>query len=305
MPSLEPSQGEKSLLGVLQTSLDRFSPTQRTIAQFLLTRFDEAVFLTAAGLAKRIGTSEASVVRFARSLGYGGFPEFREDLQVHFREKVRPIDRMERGPGIPRKPEAILDRVIEQAQNNIRETRKQLDASALEAAARALAGATARYVLGLNASVSVAELLGHHLRKMLPNVRVLTEGGPILFDETLSVGAGDAVVAFSYPRYAKWTGEVVRHAKTRKATTIAVTDSRLAPVGQIADITLVARADSLSFGCSYVAPMLVVDALVSAILTVSGKAVRARLDGIDVLLYAHDFFLADHPHSLRDGRGLG
>lgn len=285
----------RTVLGALQAKLDRFSPTQKRIGQFLLTRFDEAVFLTAIEMAKRCRTSEASVVRFARLLGYAGFPEFREDLQVLFREKVQPIDRMEHGPGIPRATEAIVDRVSEQAQTNIRDTRKLCDPRALQAAARAIAAARVRYVIGLNASVGVAELLGHHLRKILPHVRVLTEGGPILFDSILAVSPADVVIAFSFPRYAKWTVDVLRYAVERQAKTIAITDSRLTPVGQIASTVLVARSDSISFGCSYIAPMMVVDALVATLVNLNKKAALARLDAVEAALQGHDFFFAANP----------
>ncbi|MCR5721843.1 MAG: N-acetylmannosamine kinase, partial [Lachnospiraceae bacterium] len=38
--------------------------------------YDLAVFMTAAEIAEAVGVSESTVVRFAVSVGYSGFPEF-------------------------------------------------------------------------------------------------------------------------------------------------------------------------------------------------------------------------------------
>ena len=280
----------KGVLEVLQDKLEILPPTHKALGHFLLTHFQEAVFLTASQLAKKTGTSEASVVRFARSLGCGGFSELREELQVLLREKLLPAERIQQAGGIPLRSEAILDRVMDVALSNIRETRKLLNPRALDEAARAIASAHTRYVIGLNASAGAATLLGHQLRKIQPEVRVLTEGGPVLFDSVLSISKGDAVLAISYPRYAKWTAEVLRYAAHKKARTIAITDSRLSPVGQIAELALIARVNTITFGCSYVAPMLAIDALLAAIFGLNRDESLARLDLVERMIEGHDFF---------------
>lgn len=284
------TEGRKNIVEVLQQKLELLPPSHKALGHFLLAHFQEAVFLTVSQLAKKAGTSEASVVRFARSLGYDGFPELREELQVLFREKLLPAERIERGGGIPPRSTEIVDRVTEVAQANIRGTHKALDPRVLDGATRALVSARARYVIGLNASAGAATLLGHQLRKIQPNVHVLSEGAPALFDAILSVSKGDAVVAFSYPRYAKWTAEALRRAAKEGARTIAITDSRLSPIGQIAEFPLIAHINTITFGCSYVAPMLVIDALLAAVFALNRGESLARLDAIEQLLEGRDFF---------------
>ena len=45
-------------------------------------------------LAQAVGVSKATVVRFAKTLGYTGFPEFKRDIQKEMRRKLRAADRM-------------------------------------------------------------------------------------------------------------------------------------------------------------------------------------------------------------------
>ena len=60
--------------------LDSLSPRERAVTDFLLDRPSEAVTASAAELAARTGTSDATVVRTARSLGYGGLRELKRAI---------------------------------------------------------------------------------------------------------------------------------------------------------------------------------------------------------------------------------
>ena len=282
----------KNILEILQANVDRLPPSHKALARFLVTRFHEAVFLTAAQLAKRTRTSESTVIRFTRALGYRGFPEFREALQGLLRQKLAPAERMQQAGGMPEEPETIVNRIAERALANLREARKLLDFALLEAAAKAITAARVKYIVGLLASAGTAQLVGYYLGQIQPNVRVETEGGPVLFQHLASISKEDVLLAITYPRYTKVTVESLRYARERGATTITITDSPLSPAAQIADIALVARADSITFGNSYVAPMLVVDALVGVIVNLNPEESLARLDAIERAFKGHDFFYA-------------
>ncbi len=79
----------------LEAHLPGLSKSQRRIADYLLTSHDEATFLTAADLARRVEVSEATVVRFATAIGYDGFPALRRQLQELYRNQVTPAIRLQ------------------------------------------------------------------------------------------------------------------------------------------------------------------------------------------------------------------
>src|SRR6266545_2427089 len=56
------------------------TPQQVVIADFLLEHLDEAALLSLPEIAERAGSSEATVVRFARRLGFSGVSELRLQL---------------------------------------------------------------------------------------------------------------------------------------------------------------------------------------------------------------------------------
>jgi len=285
----------RHLLDVLQSRLDSLPSTWKRLGHYLLTHLDDAVFLTASELAGKAETSESSVIRFARGFGYKGYPPFREELQVLLREKLRPLERLVHAGGVPNASEGAIGRVFELALANIQETRMLAESRALQAAATVIAEAESKHIIGLNASAGTAHLLGYHLGKILPGVSVHIDSGPMLFDSTMAASKRDVVVGVSYPRYAKATVEILRYARRRGARTVAITDSQLSPAAQIAEIALVARADSITFGNSYVAPSLIVDALVALVLSGKRDAALARLQAIDNVVNQQEFFYGASP----------
>jgi DNA-binding MurR/RpiR family transcriptional regulator len=60
---------------------DHLSRSYRRVADFILTDYHSAAFMTAAGLAHAVDVDTTTVVRFAQRLGYPGFPELIEDIQ--------------------------------------------------------------------------------------------------------------------------------------------------------------------------------------------------------------------------------
>ncbi len=65
---------------LIQESQRRLTGTERRIAEYLQTHSYEVIHMNAKELAAICGTSPASVVRFARKLGYQGFPALKLDL---------------------------------------------------------------------------------------------------------------------------------------------------------------------------------------------------------------------------------
>src|SRR5512139_1080614 len=66
----------------------QLTKSERAIADFLRQNQDEAAFLSAGEIALRLNLSEATMVRFARTLGFSSYPAMRTVLQETFRRRV-------------------------------------------------------------------------------------------------------------------------------------------------------------------------------------------------------------------------
>src|SRR5512143_566290 len=73
---------------VIGDHYSELTKSERHIADYLRKNQEESAFLSVGELAQRLDLSEATLVRFARSLGFDSYPAMREVLQENFRRRV-------------------------------------------------------------------------------------------------------------------------------------------------------------------------------------------------------------------------
>ena len=96
----------------------------------LLATYITDVFLTAAKMGETVGISESTVVRFATSLGYKGYPDFQKALEELVRNKLNSVQRMEVTYGRISQSQ-ILETVLQSDRDKIKTTLEKIDADAL------------------------------------------------------------------------------------------------------------------------------------------------------------------------------
>src|SRR5262245_46767304 len=67
----------------VEERLDQLAPAERRVAELLRDFGPQAALLSAAAIAEQLGTSDATVVRTAKSLGYSGMGELRHALAAY------------------------------------------------------------------------------------------------------------------------------------------------------------------------------------------------------------------------------
>ncbi len=253
------------LLNKIQQSLGNFSKGQKLIAHYITEHYDKAAFMTASKLGATVGVSESTVVRFATELGYDGYPKLQKALQEMIRNKLTSVQRI--GVANDRLGnQDVLRAVLTSDIDKIRNTLDEVEKDVFDGAVDALLGAKNIYILGVRSSAALASFLGFYFNLLFTNVRVVqsTSVSEIL-EQLFRVEQGDVVIGISFPRYSKRTVKALEYAKTRGASVVALTDSRLSPLTITSDYTLIAKSDMASFVDSLVAPLSVINALIVAV----------------------------------------
>lgn len=255
----------KDILTLIQSEMKGFSKGQKLIANYILNSYDKAAFMTASRLGKTVQVSESTVVRFAAELGYDGYPAMQKALQEMIRNKLTAVQRMEVSNDRMSNHD-ILPMVMHADAENIRLTLEEVDRSSFDAAVEAILSARKVYILGVRSAYALSSFLGFYFNMMLENVVVVhTNSSSELFEQILRIGKGDVLLGISFPRYSKRTLKAMGYAKERGAAAVAITDSKVSPLAGIADYTLLARSDMVSFVDSLVAPLSLVNALIAAV----------------------------------------
>lgn len=269
------------ILEQIQAGMSSFSKGQKLIANYISKSYDKAAFMTAGKLGRTVGVSESTVVRFASELGYDGYPAMQKALQEMIRSKLTSIQRIEvtndRLGG-----QDILKTVMESDMEKIRLTLQETSRADFNSAVDEIIKAKKIYILGVRSSASLAQFLAFYFHLIFDNV-ILVSGNTFseIFEQLLRVGPGDVVIGVSYPRYSSRTVKAMEFAKDRKATVIAMTDSKVSPPAESAKYTLVAKSDMASFVDSLVAPLSLINALIVAVGMKKGEDIAATFNKLE------------------------
>lgn len=253
------------LFSLINENMPKISKGHKKIAQYILSHYDKAAFMTAAKLGETVGVSESTVVRFASELGFDGYPGLQKSLQDAMRNKLTAVQRIE--VTIDRLGEGeTLKRVLLHDIEHIRSTLEEIDMNAFNNAVESIVKAKRVYVMGVRSSSALASFMAYYFKLMLPDVVLLQTGSRSeLYEQILRIGDGDVMIGVSFPRYSKQTVHAINYAHNRGAKSIAITDSMEAPIAANADDVLLARSDMVSFVDSLVAPLSLINALIVAV----------------------------------------
>ncbi len=271
----------ENLFAVLSAKIPEFSKGHRKIAEFILSHYDKAAFMTASKLGDCVGVSESTVVRFATELGFEGYPELQKALQEEMRTRLTAVQRIE--VSVDRfSHDEIFKSVLLHDIDRIRRTLEETTTENFGATVDLIVGASRIYIMGIRSSAALASFLGYYFKLMLPNVTVIETGSRSeLYEQLMHMSSEDVLVGISFPRYSRQTVHALTYAKNIGAKTIAITDRTDSPIAQKADRALLAKSDMVSFVDSLVAPLSLINALIVAVSIRNKEVVSKNFEILD------------------------
>lgn len=264
------------------------SGAHRRAADFVLQNPLETATMTIEGFAERSGASTATVTRFVRALGFGGYSEFRGALSAALRLAMAPVDSLADAHSTKSTAFSTIVTAIKDQAANLDEALAAVDEKTCSRAMEALLRARRIFIVGSGASHHVAAHLEEGLTLYLDAnvIFASSRGGPEkAIRHIMNVGSDDLVLAISLPRYSRGTVDLAKLAKSRGATVLALTDAPSSPLVPIADMTFFAPARNRLLPNSPTATFALADAIVSAIARERPNSVEALKELSESLLW--------------------
>ncbi|MGO9059616.1 MAG: MurR/RpiR family transcriptional regulator [Candidatus Binataceae bacterium] len=250
------------------------STKHQQLAQYIARHYRTAAALTAAQLGAEMGTSEATVIRLARELGYEGFPELRRQLHGMIREDLNSLELLARERSRSGRGRDALSAMVTTEVNHLNDLAVEVSRPDFIRLVQGLVDAKRVYIAGHRASASLAHFFGYSLAKVHPDVVTLAGESDTSFDAFRTVPANSWMVAIGFARYPRQTVELVDFARHEGITVGAITDRVLSPLARRADLSLIIKADPVSFVDSHCAP----SALIAALLVEYGMVAHAQTE---------------------------
>jgi DNA-binding MurR/RpiR family transcriptional regulator len=268
----------------LESAYPDLTKSEQRIASYLLASHDEAVFFSASGLARRLKVSEATVVRFAKSVGYEGFPSLRRDLQGIIRVKATPASRLqhkldELGAGqghVFAKLVAIELDYLTEALNSIQRTD-------FDRAVAILLRAKRVFFFGMGPSALLADLAELRLRRFGVMTISMTASGRDLAETMQLLRKDDVLLAAGFLRVTPELLAVIDCARSAGCPAILITDTLQTHFRDLVDVVLAARRGPVSTFHSLTVPMSIVNSLILAVAMARPQESLASLERLQLL----------------------
>ncbi|GAB4539519.1 MAG: MurR/RpiR family transcriptional regulator [Anaerolineae bacterium] len=250
----------------LEAYLPGLTKSQQRIASYLLASYDEATFLSAADLAERLNVSEATVVRFAKAVGYDGFPQMRRHLQELFRARFTPAARLQRKLSeLASSQGTVLTKVINMEVQYLAEAAHTIEPADFDRAVDILLSGQRIFVFGSGPSGILADLAELRLRRLGVLTIGMTESGRHLLEKLQLLQQGDAVLATGFHHVRAELVAVLDHARTLGCRSILLTDTLGLVLQSKVEVVLAARRGPVSTFHSLTVPMAILNALILAV----------------------------------------
>ena len=287
-------------LSRINEHFSHLSKGQKLIASYVIDHYDQAVFMTAAEIAEAVGVSESTVVRFAVSVGYEGFPEFTRALEKWYKTKMNTVSMVGKKYGKASQSD-LLNTVLRSDMEKMEDTIANLDVEAFELAVDIILKAKKVYVVGLRTCEPLAEFLSFYLNMIRPDVVLLkTTSASEMFEQMIRIDEKDCIIGISFPRYSMRTLKAMEFANDRNAKVITLTDSVHSPMNLYSSCNLLARSDMVSIVDSLVAPLSVINALVVALCLKRPKEVKDNLENLETVWGNYQIYLNDEINFIDD-----
>ncbi|MFT9846284.1 MurR/RpiR family transcriptional regulator [Aneurinibacillus sp. REN35] len=264
------------------------SKSQVKIARYILENPNAVPFFTVGKLAKMIGVSEATIVRFAAHLGYSGYSELQQQMQDSVQRQLTTPERLRMSEQVYDREKGINE-IFQDDIANIRSTMEKLDVDAFHKTVAMLLQARKVYIAANRSAGSLGVFLHYYLQIVLGNAELL-QSVETSSERLYDVGEKDVVIGISFARYTKSTIQILSYAKERGATTIAITDNLLSPLIPHADVSLTASSQMPTFIDSFVAPLSLINALITFVGKEKTKDVQERLERLEETWDHFDIF---------------
>ena len=245
-------------VAALQSTL---SPSEQAVALFLADHPDLVAVASAVELGERTKTSNATVIRTVKSLGYAGLPELKRTLVEDMAARRNPsavldqqIDRLD-AEG------AVADQVLLATTDLLQRTRRLLDPVAWRAAIDILDTAPSVLCYGIEQAGCVADFLAIELTRCGKPARSMTATGIGIANGLLTLTKTDAVVVIATLRHFREVDVILDRARALGSPIVLITEALGLALGDRVDAVLTTAQSTVAATSGVLAAMTLARAL--------------------------------------------
>ncbi|MCL2205054.1 MAG: MurR/RpiR family transcriptional regulator [Treponema sp.] len=249
----------------------RLTKTSKQIADFVLENVSRICFMTTDEISREMGVSDASIIRFAQSLGYSGFADLQKRMQTSLSDHLEhstgdsqlpPFERINRiVPYLA--DDNLVQSMMEVMTRNFEDTFKYNDMKKVEKISKCLISSRRKFIVGTRGGQDLAFLYANLLSQALPNVFPVSHADASYFEPLLEINNKDCAIIISLPRYSDSVRKITSFINKSGAKKIVITNKATAPPAKSADILFTVGVDNVTFSNSRITSVFLAELILA------------------------------------------
>jgi DNA-binding MurR/RpiR family transcriptional regulator len=291
-PTIQPAPRHSrpgSVLVHVRGVIPSLNKAEKRVAQAVTKNPEGVLGGTVTTLAQAAQVSEATVVRFCRTMGYSGFAELKIALA---RDLVPEIQRIHEDVTESDDPAMVIKKVFDASVAALEDTLRVLDPAAIRAAADALKKARKILIVGVGTSAPGVMDAYNKLMRLGLNVTFSSDAHLQMMEAALLTDR-DVIVAITHSGSTRDPVDTVRVAVERGALAICITNNALSPITKYCPIKLVTAARETRFRTealsSRISQAAITDALYTLVALSDPEGTLARLGTIEDVIVSKQY----------------
>ena len=278
---------KKDVFQYLKENYDHLTESQKIIGKYVLDNYRDVAFMSAIELGEKVGVSDATIIRFTRSIGFNGFAEFKNSVRESIKNFDPPHERLSKNLDSLDEKNNLIMKVGRTDLKNLEDFLLNIETDKIEEGVEAIYKAHTIYLMGTRNSGIVVDFLAFRLRRMGFRVIQITQGGLVDVDKIMDITENDLLITCSFPRYSKPTYNAIILAKEKGAKVITITDNTLSCISIKSDIVfLLYIENSTLFFNSHAVTLELCNILIMSILEKDKeriyKTLKENIQAIDI-----------------------
>jgi len=276
------------LIENMRVSMPKLPTAQKRVAVYILEHYREIPFISITTLAKNIGVSDTTIIKFCVKMGFNGFTDFKGVFSNALKSEVTKVNRLEVQSSRECNAD-IMDQVLTCDIKNLEVTFNNIhNRQNFPKLIQQIGEAKSVYVMGFRTSAVLAQYAVLRLRQLNINTIEVTPHLGAYADILTMVRKGDLFIAISFTRCSKATLQSIKYIKEKEISTALITDSFINPCYDYADTSLLCENRTLGHGLSYVSFFSLANAISAAISGERTNAVKKHLEHLEELFTIFD-----------------
>ncbi|MGL5576640.1 MurR/RpiR family transcriptional regulator [Cetobacterium sp.] len=265
---------------IINLSTKNLTKGEKKIAEYIISNPKEVSDMSALDLGKVLNTSDASIVRFSKNIGFKGFSDLKTYLKIQINSFKKPQNKILEKWNNFQSENDIVDKIVKSDLKNIESFLSQIDVKKVEETVKNILSSKKVFVVGMGCSRGVAQFISWHMKRIGVDVELLQESGIGLLESLVHLKEEDTVLFFTFPRYLTDEVQASKLIKKRGAKLILITSELFSDISVNSDIVFKVPVDNDSFFNSYIVPMELCNIILTSIYEKNKDRIYKELEEI-------------------------